>query len=119
MLRDLVRDNPGIKGALMGSHGFINWADTWEECYADTVRMINQAQEFIDRKLKSGEYDSAEDVVRAGLSALQQQELFGDFRSGELDKLIQEGERSISERGTLDADEALADRRVRRSARRE
>lgn len=50
MLRDLIRDNPGIKGALMGSHGFINWADTWEECYADTVRMINQAQEFIDRK---------------------------------------------------------------------
>ncbi|HXH61391.1 MAG TPA: bifunctional rhamnulose-1-phosphate aldolase/short-chain dehydrogenase, partial [Fimbriimonadaceae bacterium] len=48
MLRDLIKANPGIKGALMGSHGFINWADTWEECYADTVRMINVAQQYID-----------------------------------------------------------------------
>ena len=50
MLRDLIKENPNIKGALMGSHGFINWADTWEECYADTLRMINQAQEYIDSK---------------------------------------------------------------------
>ncbi|MEX2243601.1 MAG: bifunctional rhamnulose-1-phosphate aldolase/short-chain dehydrogenase [Fimbriimonadaceae bacterium] len=47
MLRDLIKADPAIKGALMGSHGFINWADTWEECYADTLRMINMAQEFI------------------------------------------------------------------------
>ena len=50
MLRDLIAANPGIKGALMGSHGFINWADTWEECYADTLRMVNVAQEFIEAK---------------------------------------------------------------------
>jgi rhamnulose-1-phosphate aldolase/alcohol dehydrogenase len=50
MLRDLIMANPAIKGALMGSHGFINWADTWEQCYDDTLRMINQAQEFIDRR---------------------------------------------------------------------
>jgi rhamnulose-1-phosphate aldolase/alcohol dehydrogenase len=48
MLRDLIKANPNIKGALMGSHGFINWADTWAECYADTLRMVNAAQEFID-----------------------------------------------------------------------
>ena len=50
MLRDLIKDNPGIKGALMQSHGFICWADDWKECYELTLRMINQAQEFIDSR---------------------------------------------------------------------
>lgn len=50
MLRDLIKANPNIKGALMGSHGFINWSDSWEECYGDTLRFINTAQEFIDSK---------------------------------------------------------------------
>ncbi|MBS1713314.1 MAG: bifunctional rhamnulose-1-phosphate aldolase/short-chain dehydrogenase [Armatimonadetes bacterium] len=50
MLRDLIRDNPGIKGALMQSHGFICWADDWQECYELTIRLINRAQEYIDSK---------------------------------------------------------------------
>jgi len=52
MLQNLIRKSPEIKGALMGSHGFINWADTWGECYADSLRMINRAQEFIDLRTK-------------------------------------------------------------------
>lgn len=50
MLKNLILANPGIKGAMMQSHGFICWADDWEECYALTIRMINQAAEFIDSK---------------------------------------------------------------------
>ncbi|HMS55144.1 MAG TPA: bifunctional rhamnulose-1-phosphate aldolase/short-chain dehydrogenase [Fimbriimonadaceae bacterium] len=50
MLRDLIVANPNIKGAMMQSHGFICWADTWEECYALTIRMINQAAEFIEQR---------------------------------------------------------------------
>lgn len=50
MLRDLIAANPGIKGAMMGSHGFICWADTWEECYALTLRLINKAVDFIESK---------------------------------------------------------------------
>lgn len=48
MLRDVIAANPRAKGALMVSHGFICWADTWKECYALTLRMINQAQAYID-----------------------------------------------------------------------
>lgn len=48
MLKEGITANPKAKGALMGSHGFINWADTWEECYADTIDMINKAQAYID-----------------------------------------------------------------------
>ncbi len=47
MLRDLIEANPGINSALMGQHGFICWADTWEECYELTLRLINQAAEYI------------------------------------------------------------------------
>ncbi len=53
MLRDLIKENPGIKGALMQSHGFICWADNWKECYELTIRLINKAQAFIDAKTTS------------------------------------------------------------------
>ncbi|MBS1723352.1 MAG: bifunctional rhamnulose-1-phosphate aldolase/short-chain dehydrogenase [Armatimonadetes bacterium] len=49
MLRNLIRENPGIQGALMQSHGFICWADDWASCYELTLDLINQAQEFLDR----------------------------------------------------------------------
>jgi rhamnulose-1-phosphate aldolase/alcohol dehydrogenase len=53
MLRDLIEANPGINSALMAQHGFICWADSWEECYELTLRLINQAAEYIDRKTTS------------------------------------------------------------------
>lgn len=53
MLRDLIEANPGINSALMGQHGFICWADTWEECYELTLRLINQAAEYIEQNTKT------------------------------------------------------------------
>ncbi len=53
MLQDLIRANPNAKGAIMGSHGFICWADTWEECYALTLRFINDAVDFLDANKKT------------------------------------------------------------------
>ena len=53
MLRDVIVANPGIKGAMMQSHGFICWADTWEECYELTLKFINQATEFIEKNTKN------------------------------------------------------------------
>lgn len=50
MLRDLYVANPGIKGAVMGSHGFICWADTAQECYELTLRLINRTIDFIASK---------------------------------------------------------------------
>lgn len=50
MLRDLIAANPGINSALMGQHGFINWADDWEECYDLTLRLLNRAAEFIAKR---------------------------------------------------------------------
>lgn len=69
---------------------------------------------FVDEKVRSGQYATREDVIRAGLVALRQHESFGDFIPGELDELIEEGERSIDGAATLDAEEALRARRARR-----
>ena len=74
-----------------------------------------EMQRLIDEKLRTGQYRSAEDVVRAGLAALKQQDSSGDFHPGELDAVLAEGERSITEHGTLNADEALRARRERRA----
>lgn len=53
MLRDLIEEHPNINSALMAQHGFICWAETWEECYSLTIRVINQAVEFIEHKKKA------------------------------------------------------------------
>ncbi|HLK13582.1 MAG TPA: bifunctional rhamnulose-1-phosphate aldolase/short-chain dehydrogenase [Fimbriimonadaceae bacterium] len=47
-LCDLIAANPGIEGAMMESHGLICWADTWADCYALTLRLIDQAQAYLD-----------------------------------------------------------------------
>jgi rhamnulose-1-phosphate aldolase/alcohol dehydrogenase len=54
MLRDLILANPNAKGAMMAGHGLICWADTWEECYALTLRLIDKAQAAIDAKAVAG-----------------------------------------------------------------
>jgi hypothetical protein len=49
----------------------------------------------------------------AALASLEQQERFGDFATGELDRLLAEGEASGA---FLDGEQALAQRRQRRAA---
>lgn len=66
---------------------------------------------LIEKERKSGGYASAEDVVQAAMEALKQQRNAGDFRSGELNALIQEGERSIREEGVVPASEVFAELR--------
>ncbi len=50
MLRDLIKKEPHIKGAMMRSHGFICWADNWKEMYDLTLDFINRASEYIESK---------------------------------------------------------------------
>jgi Arc/MetJ-type ribon-helix-helix transcriptional regulator len=74
-----------------------------------------RVQKLIEKRLKSRKYASAEDVVTAALLSLEQQEQFGDFEPGELDKLVAEGERSLVEEGPLDGDKAYRARLKRRA----
>jgi putative addiction module CopG family antidote len=80
-----------------------------------TLKLPPHVRSFIEDKVRSGRYRSPEEVVTAGLAALMQQP--DDFRPGEWDELLAEGEASIRRDGTLDGDEALDARRRRRSVR--
>lgn len=82
------------------------------------VELSPQWQEFIRRKLESGDYSSADEVLAAALLALEGQDA-GDFRPGELDALLDEGERSLAEGGGRFADDVFDALKRRRHARRD
>jgi putative addiction module CopG family antidote len=81
------------------------------------LALNSSVKKRIDARVKSGRYASAEDVVSAAIMTLDQQERFGDFAPGELDRLLEEGERSIAEHGTRDSDQAFQNRKARRRDR--
>jgi len=80
-----------------------------------TITLGPDLQKLIDDRVKSGKYATPEEVVAAAVLALDQQEQFNDFESGELEELLAEGERSIEQEGTLDGEEAHRLRRGRRA----
>jgi Arc/MetJ-type ribon-helix-helix transcriptional regulator len=84
-----------------------------ERCHMKLL-LKPDVQKRIEERVKSGRYASAEDVVSAAILTLDQQERFGDFAPGELDRLLEEGERSIAEHGTLDGEQAFQARKARR-----
>jgi rhamnose utilization protein RhaD (predicted bifunctional aldolase and dehydrogenase) len=47
MLRNAVRDNPACDGIILGGHGLFTWGNTQHECYASSIRTIDQMGEFI------------------------------------------------------------------------
>ncbi|HXR39210.1 MAG TPA: bifunctional rhamnulose-1-phosphate aldolase/short-chain dehydrogenase [Terracidiphilus sp.] len=49
MLRQAVRDNPGCDGIVLGGHGIFTWGDTQRECYLNTLAVIDQIGQFIER----------------------------------------------------------------------
>ena len=50
-LERVCREHPTAKGAIMGQHGLINWADDDRTCYELTLDLIRRAQEFIDARV--------------------------------------------------------------------
>ena len=58
------------------------------------LSLSGEAQKLIEERVKSGKYNSPEDVVMAALHALDSDENAGEFEPGELDRLIAEGEQS-------------------------
>ena len=44
----MCKQNPRLKGIVMGQHGLINWADDDQDCYDLTLRLIEKAAVYID-----------------------------------------------------------------------
>jgi rhamnulose-1-phosphate aldolase/alcohol dehydrogenase len=49
-LQRLVQEHPKAKGAILGQHGLINWANDDKECYNLTLSLIEKAAEYIETK---------------------------------------------------------------------
>lgn len=46
-LQRVCREHPNSKGAILGGHGLINWADDDKECYVLSLRLIEQAAQYL------------------------------------------------------------------------
>ena len=50
-LEQCVKENPGIKGIMLGSHGLFTWGDTSYESYINTLDVIERCSEFIQKNI--------------------------------------------------------------------
>jgi rhamnose utilization protein RhaD (predicted bifunctional aldolase and dehydrogenase)/NAD(P)-dependent dehydrogenase (short-subunit alcohol dehydrogenase family) len=48
MLRRAIEEDPGCDGIILGGHGLFTWGRTPQECYASSIRTIDQMGEFIN-----------------------------------------------------------------------
>ena len=51
-LEKCLKDNPGIRGIVLGSHGLFTWGDTSYECYINSLEVIEMASDYIEKKIK-------------------------------------------------------------------
>ena len=58
-LERVCREHPNAKGAIMGQHGLINWANDDKECYELTLDLIRRAQEFLDARADKADFGGA------------------------------------------------------------
>ena len=49
MLRTVVQQTPGCDGVVLGGHGLFTWGATQRECYLNTITIIDQLGQFIER----------------------------------------------------------------------
>ena len=49
MLKRAVADNPDCDGIVLGGHGLFTWGQTQRECYVNTLMVIDQIGQFIER----------------------------------------------------------------------
>jgi rhamnulose-1-phosphate aldolase/alcohol dehydrogenase len=51
MIAEGVLNNPKAELVLMEKHGLVTWGDTSEACYAQTIKIITEAESFIEARV--------------------------------------------------------------------
>jgi len=51
MIAEGVLANPKAELVLMEKHGLVTWGETSEECYAQTIKIISEAEAFIEARM--------------------------------------------------------------------
>ncbi|HWQ15544.1 MAG TPA: bifunctional aldolase/short-chain dehydrogenase [Roseiflexaceae bacterium] len=72
-----VRANPRAELVVMGKHGLTTWGETSKECYANTIRFVQDAEEFIASRSRGRRIFAGADVPVADARALLAQVLPG------------------------------------------
>lgn len=49
MLKRAVEENPGCDGIILGGHGLFTWGNTQRESYLNTITIIDQIGQFIEK----------------------------------------------------------------------
>ena len=49
MMKRAVKENPDCDGIVLGGHGLFTWGETQRECYLNTITVIDQLGQFIER----------------------------------------------------------------------
>jgi rhamnose utilization protein RhaD (predicted bifunctional aldolase and dehydrogenase)/NAD(P)-dependent dehydrogenase (short-subunit alcohol dehydrogenase family) len=52
MLKRIVQETPGCDGVVLGGHGLFTWGQTQRESYLNTITIIDQLGQFIERHAK-------------------------------------------------------------------
>ena len=52
VMQEKLKQDPDLKGLVMGQHGLINWADDDKACYELTLNLIEKAARYIERHNK-------------------------------------------------------------------
>ncbi len=50
-LKACLDQNPGIRGIMLGSHGLFTWGDTAQECFNNTIEVIEQCEQFLAKNI--------------------------------------------------------------------
>ena len=54
-----VRENPKLEAVVMGKHGLVTWGDTSKESYEKTLRIIGEAQSYLDAHAEAKPFGGA------------------------------------------------------------
>ena len=49
VMKEKLKQDPGLKGLIMGQHGLINWANDDKACYDLTLSLVEKASRFIEQ----------------------------------------------------------------------
>jgi antitoxin ParD1/3/4 len=77
------------------------------------VSLSPELEQLIEKKVKSGMYNSASEVIRAGLRLLKEQDELKQIRLRELKREVQKGLDEIKRGEIVDADEVFQELRER------
>lgn len=77
------------------------------------VSLSPELEQLIEEKVKTGMYNSASEVIRAGLRLLQEQDELRQIRLQELKREVQKGLDQIERGEVVDGDEVFKELRER------